>query len=60
MNFWQFLQGKPGELSSKRIVAITSFVVAIFLAFFNYPEIVIGEFLALTAGIFGIQAATKT
>lgn len=56
----EFLQEPEGYYSSKRLVALASFVVAVILAFQRRDLGVVGTFLGLTTAILVGQAFTKT
>ena len=56
----EFLQGPAGEWSSKRLIAIASFGVAIGLAFVGRDITVVGAFLGVTTIVLGIGAATRS
>ena len=56
----EFFQEPEGYYSSKRLVAIASFVVAVVLAFQVRDLSVVGTFLGLTTAILVGQAITKT
>ena len=61
MKRWgEFLQEPEGYYSSKRLVAIGAFVVAVVLAFQHRDLGVVGMFLGLTTTILVGQAITKT
>ena len=56
----EFLQEPEGYYSSKRLVAIAAFVVAVIFAFQKRDLSVVGTFLGLTTAILVGQAITKT
>lgn len=61
MTKWgEFLQEPDGAYSSKRLVALVSFVVAATLAFMGRDLPTVALFMGVTTTILGIQAVTHT
>jgi hypothetical protein len=60
MNFWQFLQDKNGEFSSKRLFGMLCLIAAFILGWQGRSAAVVACFTGPAAAVFIGQAVTKS